>query len=114
MKKVVKKNDASVSSPEPALLRYVLASSQQMMLVRHEMQAGWKGARHSHPQEQLVYVIKGKLQFTCGTDVFDIEAGDSVIVPPDMEHEASALNDAEVLDIFSPFREEYLPRSPQG
>lgn len=111
MKAAVKKSEADVSSPEPGLLRYVLVSSRQMMLVRHEMQAGWKGVRHSHSQEQLVYVTRGRIRFICGSDVFELGAGDSVIVPADVEHEAAALDDAEVLDVFSPFREEYLPRS---
>lgn len=110
MKAAVNKKDAAVSSPESGLLRYVMASSHQMTLVRHEMKAGWKGARHSHPQEQLVYVIRGRLRFSCGAELFDIAAGDSLIVPANVEHEAAALDDAEVLDVFSPFRADYLPK----
>lgn len=107
---LVRKQDGYESKPEVGLLRQVLASSQQMMLVRHEMQSGWVGARHSHPQEQLVYVIRGRLKFTRGTEVFEIGAGDSVIVAPNLEHEAAALEDAEVLDIFAPYRDDYWPR----
>lgn len=110
MRTAVKLSDADVSSPESGLLRQVLASSHQMMLVRHVMQAGWQGARHSHPHEQLVYVIKGRLKFACGDEVVEICAGDSLIVPPNVEHEAAALEAAEVLDIFTPFREDYLPK----
>lgn len=110
MRTAVKLSDANVSNPEQGLSRQVLASSPQMMLVRHVMRAGWKGTRHSHPQEQLVYVIKGRLRFMCGIEVTEISAGDSVIVPADAEHEASALEESEVLDVFSPFREEYLPK----
>lgn len=108
MRSLVRKNEGYESKPEVGLLRKVLASSQQMMLVRHEMQSGWMGARHSHPQEQLVYVISGRLKFTCGTKVFEIGTGDSLIVPPNVEHEAVALDDSEVLDIFAPHRGEYL------
>jgi quercetin dioxygenase-like cupin family protein len=28
-----------------------------MMLVRHTMEKGWAGNRHSHPHEQLVYIV---------------------------------------------------------
>lgn len=92
---------------EPGLARQVLASGQQMMLVRHVLQAGWEGARHSHPHEQLVYVIQGRLIFIRGTEKFQAQAGDSFVVPGGMEHQATALEDSEVLDVFAPPREDY-------
>ncbi len=54
------------SSPEPGLRRRVLAHDARMMLVEHEMEEGWAGARHSHPHDQAVYVVEGKLRFSCG------------------------------------------------
>jgi quercetin dioxygenase-like cupin family protein len=33
------------------------------MLVRYHFLKGWKGTSHSHPQEQLVYVVTGRIQF---------------------------------------------------
>lgn len=95
------------SFPEPGLARQVLAWNPQMMLVRHEMETGWRGARHSHPHEQMVYVISGRLRFVCGDKMFEAGAGDSFIVPGGVEHEASALEPAEVLDFFVPCREDY-------
>lgn len=79
-----------------------------MMLVRHTMEAGWQGACHSHPHEQLVYVIRGRLSFVRGNEKFDIAAGDSLIVPSGVEHQAAAYEASEVLDVFSPSREDYL------
>lgn len=81
------------------------------MLVRHLMEPGWKGTRHSHPEEQLVYVVRGRLQIKVGDSSFEAAPGDSFIVPGGMEHEASALEESEVLDIFSPFRDDYAPKS---
>lgn len=97
-------------SPESGLTRQVLASNEKLMLVRHVMQAGWKGARHSHPHEQLVYVISGHLRFTSGDATFEAIAGDSFIVPGGVEHEASALQASEVLDVFTPWRDDYVGR----
>jgi quercetin dioxygenase-like cupin family protein len=96
------------SFPEPGLTRQVLAWNPQMMLVRHVMEPGWKGARHSHPHEQMVYVIRGKLRFICGDRSFEAGPGDSFIVPGGVEHEAAALEPSEVLDFFVPFREDYV------
>jgi len=93
--------------PEDGLSRQVLAFNPGMMLVRHQMQPGWRGARHSHPHEQMVYVIRGHIHFVCGGQAFDAFAGDSFIVPGGVEHEASALAESEVLDFFVPSREDY-------
>lgn len=103
----VRLEDRKSSTPEPGLLRQVLATSPDMMLVRHLMESGWVGARHSHPHEQMVYVISGHLQFICGDVTFDARTGDSFIVPGGVEHQARALEASEVLDVFHPYREDY-------
>ena len=97
-----------ITEPEPGLTRQVLSHSATMMLVRHEMREGWRGAAHKHPQEQIVYVISGRLRITVGGVTFDASAGDSLIVASNVEHQASALQASIVLDVFSPAREDYL------
>ena len=52
-----------VTSPEPGMLRQVLAWNPHLMLVRHTFEKGWKGARHSHPHHQMVYVVRGHIVF---------------------------------------------------
>jgi quercetin dioxygenase-like cupin family protein len=108
-KNPVKLSHVAASFPEPGLARQVLVWSNQMMLVRHLMEPGWQGMRHSHPHEQMVYIIRGHLHIVCGESEFDVLAGDSFIVPGGMEHQASASEESEVLDIFTPFREDYAP-----
>jgi quercetin dioxygenase-like cupin family protein len=36
-----------------------------------------------------------------------MHSGDSIVVEGDVEHQATALDDSEVLDIFVPYRREY-------
>jgi len=108
--RLVELNDATLFSPEAGLSRQVLAYSDQLMLVRHLMDKAWVGARHRHPHEQLVYVISGHLRFSGGGSTFDVKAGDSFIVPGGMEHQASALEESEVLDVFAPYREDYAEK----
>ena len=100
-------SDAPSSFPEEGLTRQVLAWNEQMMLVRHLMQPGWIGAKHSHPHEQLVYVIRGRLHVIVGERAFEAAAGDSFVVPGGVEHQARAMEGSEVLDFFVPFREDY-------
>jgi quercetin dioxygenase-like cupin family protein len=107
---LIERRDRAAASPEAGLLRQVLAYSDNLMLVRHEMQKGWVGAKHSHPHEQLVYVISGHIRFTGGGKTFDARSGDSFVVRGGVEHQASAIEESEVLDVFTPYREEYADK----
>jgi quercetin dioxygenase-like cupin family protein len=96
-------------SPEPGLKRRVLAHNASMMLVEHLMEEGWVGARHSHPHDQMVYVIRGRIRFVCGDETFEAHAGDSFVLRGGIEHQAAALEPSAALDVFAPYREDYLP-----
>jgi quercetin dioxygenase-like cupin family protein len=96
-------------SPEPGLKRRVLAHNASMMLVEHLMEDGWIGARHSHPHDQMVYVIRGRIRFVCGDETFEARAGDSFVLRGGIEHQAAALEPSAALDVFTPCREDYLP-----
>ena len=95
------------STPEPGMIRQVLAFNPHLMLVRHNFEKGWVGARHSHPHHQMVYIVSGHIVFQAEGKSWDLRAGDSVVVDGNLDHQASALEDSEVLDIFTPYREDY-------
>src|ERR1700733_9421779 len=103
----VKTGDARSFTPEAGMVRQVLAHSDQLMLVRHFFDKGWVGARHSHPHHQLVYVVKGAIRVDVDGRVFDVKKGDSFVVDGGVEHQASALEESEELDVFTPVREDY-------
>jgi quercetin dioxygenase-like cupin family protein len=106
---VIPSNQEEMSMPEPGLRRQVMSYSPAMMLVRHTMTKGWVGTRHSHPHEQMVYIVTGRIRFESPTGTIEAAPGDSFLVPSGVEHQASALEDCEVLDIFTPMREDYAP-----
>lgn len=95
------------TTPEPGMVRQVLAYNPHLMLVRHTFVKGWKGAWHSHPHHQMVYVVRGHIRFEARGRSWEMRAGDSVAVEGGVEHAASAIEESEVLDIFTPFREDY-------
>jgi quercetin dioxygenase-like cupin family protein len=101
-------NATTVSSPERGMQRQVLAYNHNVMLVRHHFLKGWKGTSHSHPHEQLVYVVTGRIEFDGDGKTIELRSGDSVIVEGNVEHQATALEDSEVLDVFAPCREDYV------
>lgn len=108
---VTESRDERMMVPEAGLRRQVMSYSPAMMLVRHRMEKGWVGAKHSHPHEQMVYVVSGHLVFEHPGGRFEAKAGDSFLVPGGVEHQASALKASEVLDVFTPYREDYAARA---
>jgi quercetin dioxygenase-like cupin family protein len=106
---VIPSQQDSMSEPEPGLRRQVMSYSPSMMLVRHTMTKGWVGTRHSHPHEQMVYIVSGHLSFEHPGGIFEARTGDGFLVPGGVEHQASALEQSEVLDVFAPYREDYAP-----
>jgi quercetin dioxygenase-like cupin family protein len=101
-------SNTAAKTPEPGLVRRVGAYNGKLFLAEHRMEKDWVGARHSHPHEQIVYVVSGHLRVTIGETTFDARAGDSFVVRGGVEHQASALAESLVIDVFTPCREDYI------
>lgn len=64
---------------------------------------------HSHPHEQLGYVVEGSMVLTLGEEERELHPGDAYTIPGDIKHRAvGGPNGCLVLDVFSPLREDYL------
>jgi quercetin dioxygenase-like cupin family protein len=101
-------NQAKESRPEPGLTRRVLAYNDKLFLAEHLMIKGWAGAMHSHPHDQVVYVVRGHLKVNCQGKSFELRAGDTFVVRGGAQHGASAIEDSLVIDVFTPCREDYI------
>jgi quercetin dioxygenase-like cupin family protein len=105
---VVRRGNVKTSSPETGLERRVGAYNDKLFLAEHRMEKGWVGTAHSHPHDQLVYVVSGHLRVTAGDQTFEVKEADSFVVRGGVEHQASALAPSVVIDVFTPCREDYL------
>ena len=105
---VVTHEEGKESAPESGLKRRVLAYNDKLFLAEHEMVKGWVGAVHSHPREQIVYVVHGHVRITCQGKTVDLRRGDTFVVRGGVEHGASAIEDSLVIDVFTPCREDYI------
>ncbi|WP_263378097.1 cupin domain-containing protein [Granulicella paludicola] len=108
---LIASQDEGMTTPEPGLRRQLMSYTENLMLVRHRMEKGWSGTRHSHPHEQMVFVLSGLIEFEHPGGKFLVRAGESFIVLGNVEHQASAHEASEVLDIFTPYREDYAPKA---
>jgi quercetin dioxygenase-like cupin family protein len=57
---------------------------------------------HSHANEQIVRMLKGKMEFRLGTERRICGQGDVVVISGGSEHEAWLREDTEVVDFFAP------------
>jgi quercetin dioxygenase-like cupin family protein len=87
------------------ILMQLIGDGQNVNAVHWNMPHGSTVARHEHPQEQFGYIVAGALEVIIGTTKFICRAGDSYIIPPNQEHEFTAIGDTEAIDIFSPKRD---------
>ncbi|MBI3003149.1 MAG: cupin domain-containing protein [candidate division NC10 bacterium] len=89
-------------------VRAQVAWGDRLMLSLVTLDAGSTVPMHSHPHEQAGIVVEGELDFTIGAETRRVKAGDSYIIPGNVQHGCAACaGRALVLDIFSPVREEY-------
>ncbi|MBS1253306.1 MAG: hypothetical protein MAG451_02355 [Anaerolineales bacterium] len=89
------------------VLRRTLATGERTMMAHVTLRKGATVPNHQHPHEQVGYVVGGRIRMTIGEHAHELEMGQSYFIPGNVEHEATAVTDCVVLDIFSPPREEY-------
>jgi quercetin dioxygenase-like cupin family protein len=100
-----------VALPEEQLSEKVsrrILSGGQGMIVWWSIGAGVHVESHSHANEQIVWMLKGKMEFRLGSEQRVCSQGDVVVIPGGIEHEAWFREDTEVIDFFAPPRAEFL------
>ncbi|MDE5619856.1 MAG: cupin domain-containing protein [Ruminococcus sp.] len=63
---------------------------------------------HQHPNEQSGYVISGRYRMTVDGQEYELKAGDSYAIPENVPHSFEVIEGGEVIDVFTPIREDYL------
>jgi quercetin dioxygenase-like cupin family protein len=95
-------------TPEGAT-RQVLSYGGGMMLVQFSFEAGITAPIHSHPHEQLGYVVEGELDLLMeGQDTVRLHKGASYYVPPNVKHGVVIHAPTVLIDAFTPMREDFL------
>jgi quercetin dioxygenase-like cupin family protein len=83
----------------------------KIMLARVLMRKGAHVPLHHHHNEQVTYILEGALKFSIGGKEIVVRAGEVLCIPPNMPHEAWALEDTVDLDVFDPPREDWLNKT---
>ena len=101
-------NDIDLQDLGNGIKRKVLAYSDQIMGVEVYFEEGAIGELHSHPHEQLTYVLDGEFEFTIGEETKIVKKGDTLHKDPNVIHGCTCLKKGVLFDVFTPHREDFL------
>ena len=99
--------DAKPISMLPGLVRRTLAQGDALMLCEFKFDAQVEIPMHTHPQEQVGYVVEGHVEMTIGDTKYELRKGDSYLAPSNVPHGAFTLEPTTIVDTFYPPREDY-------
>lgn len=94
-------------SPVPLLFRRKV-SGERILLAHIRLEKGCHVALHSHENEQVAYVVSGRMKWVLGApgtpehrEVI-VEGGTVLHLPSNFPHGADALEDTLIVDLLSP------------
>ena len=93
---------------DPGVERKILAAGGSLMTAQFRFQKGAIGALHSHPHEQVGYVVSGSVDLTLDGKTQTLRSGDSYYVPSGLVHGVKALEETVLIDVFTPQRQDFL------
>jgi quercetin dioxygenase-like cupin family protein len=80
-------------TPQYSEARGPVLRSERIEVTKAMFDAG-KGAKtHSHAEEQVFYIVKGRLRVTCDGETYEVGAGEGSFHPSNAEHTVQALED---------------------
>ena len=92
----------------PGLKRQVQGYDEKILLARVLFEEGAIGIVHKHHHSQVTYVVKGVFELQVGNEKKIIKEGDGFYVPSNVLHGAVCLEKGELIDVFSPIREDFF------
>ena len=89
--------------------RQVMADHPDLMVVAFRFgKEGAVGAMHNHPHVQSTFVESGRFRFTVDDKTFEVAPGDSFVVPSGAMHGCVCLAPGQLVDCFTPRRDDFL------
>ncbi len=108
---VIKSSEIKRTSIGQGRTRYLAYLSRLMMVVMdlEEGPASQPDPPHSHPHEQISYVVSGEIHLVLEDQMIRLGPGDLFTVPSNVPHSIQLLTPkARLVDTFTPIREEFL------
>ncbi|MCR9014220.1 cupin domain-containing protein [Aquiflexum gelatinilyticum] len=101
-------NELPWEEADQGIQRKMYGHDEQVMMVKVKFEAGAVGKLHSHPHSQVTYVESGVFDMTIGTETKRIKTGEGYYVKPHVMHRVVCIEPGVLIDVFSPFREDFF------
>lgn len=85
-----------------------LSHGERTLITNVKISKGASIPIHQHIHEQTGILISGILEFVVNEEIFLTHPGDSWTILCNTPHGATAIEDCEVVEVFSPVRDDYL------
>ena len=110
MLKKINWEDVPTEEVTPQMHRKIVAG-EKLMIARMKFKDGFHVPLHSHENEQITEVISATIRFWFGENreqEMELNAGEMVVIPPNLPHEALMIGDVEEIDHWAPPRQDWL------
>ena len=85
----------------------LLATGPQCMMTKMHYRVGNVIPFHAHPNEQIGYVMFGRIRVLTRDRTTELGAGDTYAIPASVEHSIEIIEDADEIQVFTPPRPEF-------
>ena len=92
----------------PGVKRKIVTYDDRIMLVKVYFETGGIGTVHNHYQTQLSYISKGVFEVEIDGKKQVLKQGDVFHAAPNLFHGVVCLEEGELIDVFSPMREDFV------
>jgi pterin-4a-carbinolamine dehydratase len=103
-------SDVTAEQLNPSMVRRML-HGDRILVASMQLKDGFVVPLHQHVNEQVTLVKSGTIRFRLGADrsqVIEVHAGEVLVIPSNLPHEAQMIGDVEEMDVFTPLREDWL------
>lgn len=110
MIKKINWNEIPEEQVNPWMTRKIIYGDK-IMISKIKFKDGYVVPLHSHENEQITEVVSGTMRFWFGAnkeEVMDLHAGDSVVIPGNLPHEALIIGEVEEIDVWAPPRRDWI------
>jgi len=91
----------------PGIHRRTMAFTERTMLCQFFLERDSAIPPHSHPNDQVGYVVFGKVELTIGEETRICGPSDSYAIPGGVVHSARPKKDTLLIESFAPARDDY-------
>ena len=94
--------------PDKGVKRQIMGYDKNIMMVKIVIEKDTVGKLHTHKHSQTTYVVSGRFEVEIDNKKEILTGGDGFYVPPNVKHGLICLETGILIDVFSPYRDDFL------